>query len=219
MTEWITLNAINHFTYCPHRWGLMFVENVWTENALTTAGHLFHERVHDAAQDESRPDKISVRGLQLFHEDLKINGIADLTEFVLDEKGGYTARNGRRYRPTVVEYKVGKPKTTDTIDLADEMQLIAQIVCMENMFGCPCDGALYYREINRRIRLTKTEEAKNKLLCLLEKMRSFLQAGEIPTERHETGCGGCSLKDQCLPTAKNADVFREIESVCRKENL
>lgn len=42
----IPIRAIQHYAYCPHRWGLLYQEGMWAENAFTVQGDLLHERVH-----------------------------------------------------------------------------------------------------------------------------------------------------------------------------
>ena len=50
--------------------------------------------------------------------------------------------------PFPVEYKRGKPKP----HRADEVQLCAQAICLEEMFGVAVpEGALFYGETRRRM--------------------------------------------------------------------
>ena len=43
----ITIRSIQHFLYCPHRWGLLEIDRAWVENYFVTKANLMHERVHD----------------------------------------------------------------------------------------------------------------------------------------------------------------------------
>lgn len=45
--EQIPIRSIQHYMYCPHRWGLIEIGDVWAENAFVTKANLIHERVHD----------------------------------------------------------------------------------------------------------------------------------------------------------------------------
>jgi CRISPR-associated exonuclease Cas4 len=77
-----------------------------------------------------------VRGVALRSLALGVCGIADVVEF-----------SGRPPRPFPVEYKRGKPKA----HRADEVQLCAQAICPEEMFGGEVDeGALFYGTTRRR---------------------------------------------------------------------
>lgn len=52
----ITIRSIQHYLYCPHRWGLIEINDCWAENIFVTKANFLHERVHD-------PDKkYSLRG-------------------------------------------------------------------------------------------------------------------------------------------------------------
>ena len=48
--DWLALSGIQHFSFCKRQWALIHVEQLWSENYLTTAGHLEHERAHDDEQ-------------------------------------------------------------------------------------------------------------------------------------------------------------------------
>ena len=50
-TAEITIRSIQHYLYCPHRWGLMEIDKAWAENMYVTKANLMHERVHDPDQN------------------------------------------------------------------------------------------------------------------------------------------------------------------------
>ena len=35
-TQEIAIRSIQHYMYCPHRWGLMEIDRAWAENAFVT---------------------------------------------------------------------------------------------------------------------------------------------------------------------------------------
>ena len=43
----ITIRSIQHYLYCPHRWGLIEINDCWAENIFVTKANFLHERVHD----------------------------------------------------------------------------------------------------------------------------------------------------------------------------
>ena len=55
--DWLALSGIQHFSFCKRQWALIHVEQLWSENYLTTAGHLEHERAHDYDQCYSNCQK------------------------------------------------------------------------------------------------------------------------------------------------------------------
>ncbi len=76
------------------------------------------------------------RGAALRSLALGVAGRADVVEF-----------HGEPPLPFPVEYKRGKPKP----HRADEVQLCAQAICLEEMFGAAVpEGALFYGETRRR---------------------------------------------------------------------
>src|SRR5690606_21409669 len=81
-----------------------------------------------------------VMALPLACKRLGFAGTADLVEFHPRLEGGE--------RPYPVEYKRGKPK----LHRADEVQLCAQALCLEEMTGINVpEGALFYAETKRRL--------------------------------------------------------------------
>ena len=46
----ISIRSIQHYLYCPHRWGLIEIDRAWAENYFVTKANLMHERVHTPAQ-------------------------------------------------------------------------------------------------------------------------------------------------------------------------
>ena len=131
----IPLSALQHQLFCPRQCALIHVEGLWAEDGATAEGRILHERV-DAGRPERRPGVRIVRGLALRSLALGVSGIADVVEF-----------SGRPPRPFPVEYKRGKPKA----HRADEVQLCAQAICLEEMFGGEVgEGALFYGTTRRR---------------------------------------------------------------------
>ncbi len=113
----IPLSALQHHLFCPRQCALIHVEQLWAEDAATAEGRILHEAV-DAGGLESRPGVKVVRSLQLRSSAIGVAGRADAVEF-----------RGRPPAPFPVEYKRGKPKA----HRADEVQLCAQAICLEEM--------------------------------------------------------------------------------------
>ena len=42
----VPISALQHYLYCPRQCGLIHVERLWAENALTAEGRVAHEVVH-----------------------------------------------------------------------------------------------------------------------------------------------------------------------------
>src|SRR5690606_13922741 len=121
---------------------LIHLEQVWEDNPLTVQGTQLHEKV-DAGLGESRGDLRIARGLPLRSFRLGLAGRADAVELHRPPPGDASGA----WRPFPVEYKRGQPKT----HRADEIQLCAQALCLEEMLATDVPaGALFYGETRRR---------------------------------------------------------------------
>ena len=121
----IPISALQHWLYCPRQCALIHLEQAWEENRFTAEGKVMHARAHDAP-DESRPGVRITRGLPVRSLRLGLSGQCDVVEF----------HAGGRILP--VEYKRGRPKA----HRADEVQLCAQALCLEEMLGAVIPGGL-----------------------------------------------------------------------------
>jgi CRISPR-associated exonuclease Cas4 len=98
-----------------------------------------------------------------------------------------------------VEYKRGKPKA----HRADEVQLCAQAMCLEEMLGIMIPaGALYYGEKRRRTEVEFDETLRNLVRVTTGEVRACFSSGRTPLAEYEARrCDNCSLIDQCQPLA------------------
>ena len=55
--ETISIRTIQHYLYCPHRWGLLEIDKAWAENYFVTKADLLHKRVHDPERGYRAKDK------------------------------------------------------------------------------------------------------------------------------------------------------------------
>jgi CRISPR-associated exonuclease Cas4 len=95
-----------------------------------------------------------------------------------------------------VEYKRGKPK----IDERDEVQLCAQVMCLEELFNIRINEAdFYYYEIRKRQPLIITDNLRRLVSSLAYEMHEFFQAGITPGAESGKNCARCSLVDVCFP--------------------
>ena len=155
-----------------------------------------HERVHDQEFRESRGDRLTVRGLAIRSAQLGISGQCDAVEFHRDPDGISLRDREGLWQPYPVEYKRGKPKE----DNADELQLCAQAMCLEEMLCCTIpEGALYYGEPRRRTVVLFTPELRQQVRDSLTEMHQLYQRRYTPKVKPSKACNACSLKDLCLP--------------------
>ena len=100
------------------------------------------------------------------------------------------------WQPYPVEYKRGKPKSHQ----ADELQLCAQAMCLEEMLCCEIpEGALFYGEPRRRTVVAFTEELRQTVRNFTEEMHQYAKRNYTPKAKTSRSCNACSLKERCIP--------------------
>ncbi len=202
--ELVMLSSLQHFLFCRRQCALIHVECQWSENFLTASGRRLHERT-DSAVHETRRDLHRATSLKLVSEKYGLMGIADVVEFIrqdgpCDDAGAVCAAklNGLTgwWRPFPVEYKRGKPK----VHHADEVQLCAQALCLEEMLGVTIrNGALFYGETRRRVDVQFDESLRKLTLETAEAVRAMLALGETPPPIPSKSCEACSMIEVCQP--------------------
>ena len=196
--EIIYLSRLQHYLFCPRQYALIELENIWVENQFTAEGQVLHQRVNQADQ-EKRGDIRTVWALRLYHVELGIEGVADVVEYHKQADGSET--------PFPIEYKRGKPKT----HRADEVQLCAQALCLEDMHGITVpEGALFYGEVRRRHAVIFDTELRDLTLKTILACRAIVQTQCTPSADYQAKkCNACSLIDLCHPKGfkKSAAVW------------
>ena len=198
----IPLSALQHHLFCPRQCALIHVEALWAEDGATVAGRILHEKV-DAGGADQRPGLRTTRGMALRSLALGVVGRADVVEW-----------QGSPARPIPVEYKRGKPKA----HRADEVQLCAQAICLEEMLGVAVpEGALFYGQTRRRLGVRFDEGLRTLTAATAHAARANIATGRTPLPVHSAACGKCSLQDLCSPAAMQAPpgiedwLIRQIE--------
>lgn len=186
--EPIYLSRLQHYLYCPRQFALIELEDVWLENQFTAEGQVLHQRV-DQAEQEKRGDIRTVRALRLAHASLGIEGVADVVEY-------HRLPDGSE-RPFPIEYKRGKPKS----HRADEVQLCAQALCLEDMEGISVpEGALFYGEVRRRHVVEFDAALREMTLQTILACRAIVQSKITPKAVYQAAkCRHCSLIEPCHP--------------------
>ena len=184
----VPLSALQHYLFCPRQCALIHVERAWAENRFTAEGRVLHEATAEIGTEKRRGVRV-VTAMPLSSRRLGVSGIADLVEL-------HRAPDGA-WRPFPVEYKRGKPKA----HRADEVQLCAQAMALEEMFACElAEGALFYGETRRRVTVALDQELRALTADVASACRRMIADGETPTAVYaKRTCGSCSLADICQP--------------------
>lgn len=189
------LSRLQHYLFCPRQFALIELECAWEENVYTAEGQVMHEKVNSGGHDTRGTIK-TVRTLPLGHKALGLEGVADVVEYHTNEDGQQT--------PYPIEYKRGRPKS----HRADEVQLCAQAVCLEDMHNCQVpEGALFYGKTRRRHTVTFDDELRQLTLDAINDCRHIIETGHTPKPSYSTSkCRHCSLKDVCHPKVFNKNA-------------
>lgn len=211
----LPVSALQHLLFCARQCALIHLEGLWLDNALTVEGTHLHRRA-DTGPMESRGDLVIVRALPVRSLRLGITGRADVIEFLRcppEEKQG-VALPGKegKWSPRPVEYKRGRPK----VHRADEVQLCAQALCLEEMLGVDiASGHLYYGASRRRTDVAFDTELRELTTGSIVRLRSLLDGDVSPPARLEPKCDACSLKPVCMPALSGTVagyVRREVQA-------
>lgn len=188
--DWsIPISALQHYVFCPRQFALIHTERLWQENALTAFGKIEHARV-ESAQASVRGGLREERSLHLISEEWGIHGVSDVVEYERTDDG---------WRVTPIEYKHGSPKE----HRADEVQLCAQALCLEEMHSCHIPfGYLFYQHPRRRQKIEFSTELRELTGSIIRSARALLVSGVLPPAMRRSECKACSLYDLCLPAVR-----------------
>ena len=210
----LPLSALNDFLFCPRRAGLKFIEGLRGENEHTVIGDLAHANV-DFPGYEQRAGWTLLRALPVFSDKLGLSGKADLIEVRYDDSQISNPPSEMHDRKVVrearpVEYKKGPKRRFDN----DEVQLCAQALCLEEMFGIPVlVGAIYHAQSERRTEVVFDEALRQMTLSAISNLKSLISNSAVPAAELKPQCEGCSLHEICLPElARSATAWQAAET-------
>lgn len=207
----LPISALQHLVYCDRQAALIHVERMWSENVHTVEGHHAHDQAHEAG-GESRGSVRIVRALPLRSLAAGLVGVADVVEFHRSESGAVLPGRTGYWRPFPIEYKKGKPKR----HRADEVQLCAQALCLEEMFGVTvAEGALFYGKTKRRKQVVIDDALRSATLAAAVRFREIVEQRLTPPARWGPKCRQCSLIDDCRPRAAEKSARRYLASMIR----
>lgn len=191
------ISALQHYSYCPRQCALIHVEQVYEENLYTLRGNRVHEKVHQPHRDLLAGVRVE-RALPIRSTTLGLTGIADVVEFLNDGT------------PYPVEFKAGARKEQE----ADDIQLCAQAICLEEMLGVHVpEGSIFYDRTKRRRIVTLDERLRTLVTETTSAVRALFGQPKLPRPVADSRCPNCSLIDVCLPYAivdwstRATDVF------------
>ncbi len=207
--DFLLLSGIQHFAFCRRQWALIHIEQQWEENIRTFEGKILHEKAHNPSAHEKRGDRIIVHAMKISSRNLGVVGECDVVEFHKDSQGIEINGYEGKYIVKPVEYKRGKPKQNE----ADELQLMAQAICLEEMLETQIEkGYLYYGETRHRKEIQFTPELRENVQKAFFEMHEYFNKRYTPKVKTSNSCKLCSLQNVCFPQLnKNVSVKEYIE--------
>ena len=197
--QMLMLSGIQHYMFCPRQWALIHIEQQWDENRLTAEGQLLHQNVDNPAYRQKNGDNITLRAVHIASHILGLYGVTDAIELLPSEDATNAITHPRYpglWKPYPIEYKRGHRKP----DERDEVQLAAQVICLEEMYGIHIpEAALFYHETRHREVVTIDEHLRQLTYELSEAMHKTFESGVTPKAEEKRSCRSCSLIDICAP--------------------
>lgn len=197
--DMLMLSGIQHYMFCPRQWALIHIEQQWADNKLTTEGNILHKNVDNPFYRQKNGDTITLRSVHIASKRLGLYGITDAVELVPSDEEKDAIRHPRYagwWKPYPVEYKRGRSKP----DERDEVQLAAQVICLEEMYDIQIPyAALYYDEVKHREIIAITDHLRQLTEHCAQEMHSIFSSGTMPKANQQKHCRSCSLKDLCMP--------------------
>lgn len=187
MIDLIQISALNQFLYCERRAGLMYLDGVFKDNEHTILGQIVHEQV-DTSGYEHRAGWKLLRALPVYSNTLGVNGKADLVEVKTEKEKIIEARP--------VEYKKGK--TSKWVN--DNVQLCAQMLCLEEMFEVEIpEGMIFHASSNKRTKVIFDDKLRKLTKDTISNLRKLIELNQLPHAELKPQCRGCSLHEICMP--------------------
>lgn len=206
----LMLSGVQHFAFCQRQWGLIHLEQQWQSNSLTLEGDYLHERADNPGCITALRGVITLRAVPLVSYQLGLRGISDIVELhkTADSTNVvFIPKYNDYFLPMPVEYKHGKPKESPE----DRVQLCAQVMSMEEMYGISLQkGALYYASTRHREEIFIDEELRNLTAELCRKMHALFISGRCPQGQYAPKCKNCSLMERCMPKMK--DRYKDVKN-------
>lgn len=189
----LPISALQHYTYCARQFALIHIEEIYEENIYTIEGNIVHEGVDN--YDNYRGRNRCVNKVPVWSDKYGLYGIIDILEY-----------KGEKLYP--VEYKRGRRQKK----LADEVQLCAQVMCLEEMKNTNITTAyIYYHKSRQRKEVKIDFELKKNTKIIIAETRKLIKNQIVPKADYSSSCDNCSLYELCLPEiTQKSDIFNEV---------
>ena len=198
--EYLPLSWLSQVCYCPRRAALLLNERLWEESSDTAKGRAEHQRVH-TQRVEKRGDSLKLYEFTVFSDRLALLGKCDCIEANRDDNGCRIPSAEFSVRLYPVEYKHGTVRDEEEY----QIQLCAQALCLEEMFGTRIpEGALFFISSHRRVPIVLDESLRIRTKELAAALWEIRHGLTVPTAQYSAKCRRCSLRELCMPRVKTS---------------
>ena len=198
--EYLPLSWLSQVCYCPRRAALLLNERLWEESSDTAKGRSEHQRVH-TQRVEKRGDFLKLYEFTVFSDRLALLGKCDCIEATRDDGGCRIPSAEFPVRLYPVEYKHGTVRDDEEY----QIQLCAQALCLEEMFGTKIpEGALFFISSHRRVPIVLDESLRKRTKELAAALWEIRHSLTVPTAQYSAKCRRCSLRELCMPRVKTS---------------
>ena len=201
----IPISSLSTYVFCKRRYYLLNVEcnDRFYGNELTAKGKVEHQTVHQS-KIEKRKSFVKVHDMQVYSKKLSLIGKCDTVEFYQNSTGAYIPFLDNNYDIVVVEHKRQELDFND----CDIMQITAQTMCLEEMFGTHIDKAyIYYKQTNKKISFDITNQNRAKVLKLVNEIIETEKMMKSPPAKLMKSCRNCAAYNICNPKKHNVDKY------------
>lgn len=190
------------------------LERAWSDNRSTVEGTAQHKIVH-SLDIERRGKKIKIFEMSVYSKLLGLSGKCDCVEGEEDERGVFLPACNGKYQLCPVEYKHGVIRCETEYNV----QLCAQAMCLEEMFGISLDkGAIFYINSHRRSEVCIDQQLRDMVRAGIEGLKAMKN---VPPAEYSSKCKKCSMVDWCMPKAPSTSkkYMAELQKELNRKNL
>lgn len=182
----LPISALQHLLFCPRQCALIHLEQVWADNQFTAEGNKIHKNAHD----NHAATRAGVRITHSLPVSSRLHGLSGQCDIVEFHKNGDVIP---------IEYKRGKPKS----HRADEVQLCAQALCLEEMLKTHIPQAfIFYGKRKRRTPVSLDKALRDITHKTAQELHALIKSRSTPPPNYiKKLCAACSLIDLCQPHA------------------
>lgn len=207
----ILISSISNYYFCPRRFYLNNIEETLPleDNTLMIEGEIQHKNAH-AIKAERRNDYIKVSNMTLFSSKYNISGKSDIVEFWKDDEYGVFIKEFNSKNVIIpIEYKHG---VINRDDRDYQVQLCAQVLCLEEMYSCNINyGYLYFVNSNKRKKIEMNEDLRKETIYTIDCIKKEIETRKYISPVFKNHCKNCSMFKICSPQKTSVkDYFNTI---------